>query len=75
MSRWLRGLVEHQQRVGSDEHLCQGQSRALATGKDADALLDVVAVEKKRAQKATLLGTGPAAGNGVHLAAERYSPR
>ena len=64
----IRGLVEHEQGVGRHEHLCESQTRALASGKDADALLDVVAVKEESAKKTTLLRAGPAAGNGIHLA-------
>ena len=49
------GLVEEQQRVRRHEHLGERQARPLAAGEHAHALLDVVAVEKERAEQAALL--------------------
>ena len=61
------GLVQEQQRVGRDEHLGQSQTRPLAAGEHAHALVHVVAVEEEGAQQATLLGGGPGGCRGVHL--------
>ncbi len=46
----VRGLVEHEQRVGRDEHLGKGETGPLAAGEHAHALLDVVAVEEEGAE-------------------------
>ncbi|CDA37055.1 putative ATP-binding component of ABC transporter [Collinsella sp. CAG:166] len=61
-------LVQAQERLGRHEHLCQGQTCFLTTGKDADLLLDGVVVAKEEGtQQAALLRHGPLGRDGVDL--------
>ena len=62
------GLVQAQERFGGHEHLCQGQTRLLASGEDANLLLDGIIVAKQEgAQQAALLRHGPLGSDGVDL--------
>ena len=45
------GLVEAQQRRGSDEHLGERQTRLLATGKHAHLLVDVISLDEEGAEQ------------------------
>ena len=62
------GLVQAQERLGGHEHLGQGQTCLLATGKDADLLFDGIVVTKQEsAQQTALLRHGPLGRDGVDL--------
>ena len=71
ISRWLVGLVQAEQRLGGHEHLASARRARSPPESHAHALIDVIAGEEERAQKAALLRNGPARCHRVDLLQHR----